>query len=233
MRFKEISPKVYELGFPIVNAFLVDDGELTIIDTGTKGSEKDIIKAIERVGKRITDLKHIILTHHHGDHIGSAAALKQLSGAKVYAYRTEAMLIEEGLASSVLYSSPGLLNHIIHKLIVMRSKRVKSKPVKVDVKLDANDIVNGRFKLIATPGHCGGHISVLYKDVLFAADACANSMGLGFSIAHESIEQAAKSIELLAKEDFSVAGFGHGKPILKDASEKLRTAKFYKKYLKG
>jgi glyoxylase-like metal-dependent hydrolase (beta-lactamase superfamily II) len=72
-----------------VNAFLLDSGqgdpldaargELTLIDTGMPDSTEKVVAAIESTGRKVTDLKHIIVTHCHADHARSVAALKRMS----------------------------------------------------------------------------------------------------------------------------------------------------------
>jgi len=59
--------------FGLVNAYLVDEGEaLTLVDTGMAKSERHILAAASAVGKPIA---RILLTHAHGDHVGSVDAL--------------------------------------------------------------------------------------------------------------------------------------------------------------
>ncbi len=63
-----------DLGF--VSAYvLVRGGEAAVVDTGTPGSEDDIAAALERVGLGWDAVGHVILTHQHNDHAGSAAAV--------------------------------------------------------------------------------------------------------------------------------------------------------------
>jgi glyoxylase-like metal-dependent hydrolase (beta-lactamase superfamily II) len=62
------------LGF--VSAYiLARAGEAVIVDTGTAGSEGEIAAALEGIGLGWDAVGHVILTHLHGDHIGSAAAV--------------------------------------------------------------------------------------------------------------------------------------------------------------
>ena len=62
---------LWQINLGAVNAFLIDSGGLTLIDTGTPNSEGKIVAAIESIGKKVTDLEHIIVTHCHADHSGS------------------------------------------------------------------------------------------------------------------------------------------------------------------
>lgn len=72
------------LGF--VNAYvLVRGNEVAIVDTGVQGSEDAIGEAIKTAGRSWADVKHVFLTHHHGDHAGSIDAVMQAAaGAKGY-----------------------------------------------------------------------------------------------------------------------------------------------------
>ncbi len=69
------------LGF--VSAYiLVRGGEAAIVDTGVDGSAEDIERSLVGIGLTYGDVGHLILTHHHGDHVGSAD--------QVLAFATEA-----------------------------------------------------------------------------------------------------------------------------------------------
>jgi glyoxylase-like metal-dependent hydrolase (beta-lactamase superfamily II) len=72
---------LYAISVGVVNTFLLDakDG-CVLIDTGFPNSEKKILNAVDQLGKRASDIHHIVLTHGHPDHIGSAAALKRATG---------------------------------------------------------------------------------------------------------------------------------------------------------
>ncbi len=78
MALNQVVPGLYHLSLGIVNAYLLispkpgGGEEVTLIDTGTPGSEKKILAAMRALGKAPQDLHHIILTHVHSDHAGSA-----------------------------------------------------------------------------------------------------------------------------------------------------------------
>jgi hypothetical protein len=58
--------------------------------------------------------------------------------------------------------------------------------------------------------------------MLFAADVCTNIMGLGDPVGFENLDQGRVSQRKLASLSFDAAGFGHGKPIARDASKRFR-----------
>lgn len=56
-------------------SLLVSDDYLSLVDTGVPNSEGKIFALIESLGRKRGDLKHILITHSDGDHIGSLPAL--------------------------------------------------------------------------------------------------------------------------------------------------------------
>ncbi|MBQ2041888.1 MAG: MBL fold metallo-hydrolase, partial [Firmicutes bacterium] len=75
------------VGDPAVCCFLLETAEgLVLIDAmdPEKRYMDAILKGISDIGYEITDLKHIVITHGHGDHYGLADELRKLSGAKIY-----------------------------------------------------------------------------------------------------------------------------------------------------
>ncbi|MBL8155524.1 MAG: MBL fold metallo-hydrolase [Anaerolineae bacterium] len=94
---KKVVDGVYAIRLGGVNAFLLEaqDG-LALIDTGSPGSADEILVAVDELGKQPDDIHHILLTHWHPDHMGSAAALKRATGARTYAHPIDAPIIREG-----------------------------------------------------------------------------------------------------------------------------------------
>jgi glyoxylase-like metal-dependent hydrolase (beta-lactamase superfamily II) len=137
--------RISRLGF--VNCFLVeeDDG-LTLIDTMIGGSAKRILAASEQVGRPIV---RILLTHAHGDHVGSLDALAtRLPEAEVLISARDARLMagDQGL-------DPG---EPVDKLRGSYPK-VETRPGRT---LSASDRV-ASLEVVASPGHTPGHVSLL------------------------------------------------------------------------
>ena len=65
-----------------VNVIIILGDKITLIDTGVKGSETKIAGYLKSVGRDLSEIERIILSHSHPDHIGSAARLKELTGCK-------------------------------------------------------------------------------------------------------------------------------------------------------
>jgi glyoxylase-like metal-dependent hydrolase (beta-lactamase superfamily II) len=73
------------------NVYLVEDADkLILIDTGLPRSDKKIVKYIESLVRKPTDVSTIVLTHFHIDHVGSAKKMKELTNAQVAVHEADA-----------------------------------------------------------------------------------------------------------------------------------------------
>ena len=77
-----------------VHAYLLEDDDgLTLIDTLSADDGAEVLRALARIGKGVTDLRRIVLTHAHRSHVRGAAWLKRASGAQVFASPFEASIV--------------------------------------------------------------------------------------------------------------------------------------------
>lgn len=225
MAATQIVEGLWQINLGAVNAFLLDQGELTLIDTGLPKNEDKIVAAIESIGKKVTDLKHIIVTHCHPDHAGSVAALKRMSGARVYMHPADAALVRRGESARPMTVAPGLLRGLMYRLFIPK-KPVPIETCAIDQEInDGTELpIAGGLKAIHIPGQCAGQIALLWprRRLLFAADACANMPTFGYALCYENLEEGKKSLRKLAALDFDAAVFGHGGPIKSGAAQKFR-----------
>ena len=70
---RELGPGVYRLADDIVNSYLVVDGtDVTVVDAGVPGYWSALPPALGDIGRRMEDVRAVILTHGHSDHLGFA-----------------------------------------------------------------------------------------------------------------------------------------------------------------
>ena len=209
----------------MANAFLIESpDELTLIDAGYPGKETAVFAAIRGLGRSPDQLKHLIFTHGHPDHIGSAAAIVRETGARTYLHSLDIPMAESGGPFRPLEAAPGLLRRVLCKLLYHPDRRVD--PVAIDQPLTDGErlAIAGGIEVIHAPGHCAGQVALLWHPgrMLFAGDVCANIMGLGDPLGFESLKEGRASQRKLASLSFDAAGFGHGEPIVRDASTRFR-----------
>lgn len=80
-----IHGQTYYVGTCGISAILIvgDDG-LALIDSGTKAGSAVVEANIAQLGRSINEVKALLVSHEHFDHIGGMARLQQLSGAAVH-----------------------------------------------------------------------------------------------------------------------------------------------------
>jgi len=230
MALKQLADDLYILP-GLVNIYVLTTNHgLVVLDTGFPGRSKKILDAVRSIGKAPTDVKHIVLTHCHPDHIGSAAALKRETGATVWAHPLDAPMMEAGTTMrEPMCPSPGLRNRILAKFLAGRVAQVE--PVKVDRLIEDGDSPAFAPDMIAIhlPGHCQGQLAFLWArhgGVLFPADACVNRRGLQLPVGTEDPELALASLARLATFEFDKVCVMHGKPIMNGGSALFRQTIF-------
>ena len=225
MSAKRVIEGVHLVPMGMANAYLIegDDG-LTLIDAGYPNKEAVVFGAIRGLGRSLDQLKHLILTHGHPDHIGSAARIVQETGARTYMHPLDIPIAESGGPFRPMRAAPGVLRRVLCKLLYHPDERME--PVAIDQPLIPGEIlpIAGGFEVIHTPGHCAGQVALLWRPgrMLFAGDVCMNIMGLGDPVGFENLEEGRASQRKVASLSFDAAGFGHGEPIVRDASKRFR-----------
>lgn len=204
-----------------INVLLIEDEDgWTLVDTGVGSSANRIRSAVEALGSGPADLKRIFLTHQHDDHVGGLKnVLEWAPDVEVSAPEHEAAVIS-GKRGFDPQSSP-----------VMRHLASNAKPPGVSVGriVREGEEVAG-FRVISTPGHTLGHVSLLREEdgLLFTADAFGclpRKLRVGVRKAFCTDPALAKrSAEKLLEEDFKTALPAHGKPLRAGAKELLRAA---------
>src|SRR5258708_8974355 len=111
-----------------------DDG-LTLIDAGYAGKEAAVFGAIRGLGRSLDQLKHLIFTHGHPDHIGSAAAIVRETGARTYMHPLDIPMAESGGPFRPLRGAPGLLGQVLCRLFYHPDQPLE--PVAIDPRLTA------------------------------------------------------------------------------------------------
>ena len=216
---------LWQISLGAVNAFLIDNGELTLIDSGIPDSAGKIVQALESLGKKPADIRHIIVTHCHPDHAGSLAAIKRLTTAPVYMHSTDAAMVRKGEGKRPMTAAPGLLRPIMYNLFVARSPG-NIEPCAVDYEIeDGTELpIAGGLRAVHAPGHCAGQLAFLWprRRLLFVADAASNMPNFGLSLGYENLTEGLRSLAKIAALDFDIACFGHGSAITRQASAKFK-----------
>ena len=232
MKAERIVDGVHRVLKGYVNAYVVESDEgLILVDTGMPKKAGPIQETIRDMGRDAKDIGHILITHHHLDHVGSLTALAVLSGATVYAPAGDAPVIRgdrKPPGPNRRKVSGKTIGRVVEKI------GPDQPPSKVDEELHDMDVlpIAGGLRVIASPGHTAGHTSFLLDragGVLIAGDAAGARgdkagppTGALFGMFTEDLDEAVRSFHKLSKFDFEVAITGHGNAITSGASEIFR-----------
>ncbi len=222
---REVVPDVAEALFPkaLVHAFVVLADVPTLIDTGTPGTIGTVEAALQRIGLAWKDLGRIILTHAHADHAGNVAESVRRSGAEVHVSPDTAPYVNSGREQTRPRAATPLGRAMVPYVKVVLPWKVD--PVEAQATLVDGAMI-GPFRVLQTPGHQVGHVSLLWtqRGILFTGDAAANITRIGPHPAAEDPAGARESFRRLGNEDYGVALFGHGRAITSNAAQRIRSA---------
>lgn len=145
-----------------VFVYLIEAGACYLIDSGVAGSEAQIAQYMKSIGRDLSEVRAVFLTHAHPDHIGTAAWLREHTGSRIYASQGERGWIEDIDQQYRQRPIPGFY-------------RLAGRSVPVDVAVRGGDIVpleeGLSIEVIATPGHSIDGVSYRLGDALFLGDA--------------------------------------------------------------
>lgn len=139
------------VGNLMVNCYLVGDAnELMVVDPGDEAE-----KIFEIIWENKYHVKYIVLTHCHYDHIGGVRFLKEKTGANIVVCKHEKQ------------------NYLTPSINLSAHFGQTQAPPQPDMLVDDGDVITSgsyEFTVIHTPGHTGGGMCLLYRDILISGD---------------------------------------------------------------
>jgi glyoxylase-like metal-dependent hydrolase (beta-lactamase superfamily II) len=182
--------------FPLnpVNVYFIPGEVPTLIDTGldTELAWEKLVSGIEGVGRSIEDIKRIILTHGHIDHMGLTGKIVERTGAEVLIHPADEFRVTAGVEELVeimeknsrRFVAMGLsekdVNRIFRNYIkLLRRFYVPLPGCSFIEEGDEIDLGGFALKVVETPGHTGGSVSLIDtggEGVLFSGDHVMNGV---------------------------------------------------------
>lgn len=206
--FEEVLPDTYLLKVPFgpvwTGIVLVRGEKNVLIDSSHLDPEAYLVPALADLGLKPSDISWLLNTHVHGDHIGGHHAL----------------VTKYGLKTATLASAADALRNPVKVAIRVRTRFPKNSPapqsylkgVEPDKMLKEGELLEGRFAVIATPGHDDDCLTWIdtKTGTAFTGDSLqANgtpTQGVGF---YRSLPAYRGTLEKLARQDLANIVCGH------------------------
>jgi glyoxylase-like metal-dependent hydrolase (beta-lactamase superfamily II) len=200
-------------------AFVEDDGQVTLVDAGTKGAPRRIVEGLEHLGSSPSEVTRIIATHAHPDHVGGLNGLRGRTGAVVAVHERDAAYVREG-------KGPVLDKTTLAGRLIRRNRG--ATPTRVDEELTDGQVldVGGGLRVLHTPGHTPGHMALLHEPsgVLITGDSIWNVRGMRwpFKGLCTDFAMTKQTADVLGEVDYVMVAFTHGPEIRDRAREAVR-----------
>lgn len=196
----------------------------------------DFLQGMEAIGIPPDHLIAILLTHWHNDHSAGAAFLQRNFDVRVYYAEGETACLTRQTATKGIRGWLG--KHVPEEgvLVLLRGLLEEAAPeaVTADHLVTDGEIVEGAFKVVATPGHTSGHVAYLHEPtgILFCGDALAvigKSLRMMAKPVTPDLPAARDSALRCLREPAQIVCPGHRAPLTKNVRQECRRLQDYLK----
>lgn len=220
-----VTDRVHLAQTDLVNWTVVtDESGVLLIDAGYPGHRDEVVGSVRQLGFEPEDVRAILLTHAHVDHLGSAIWFAKTRGTPVYTHAAEVGHAQRRYLEQVspvdVLSRAWQPRYLAWTLALVRKGGLTHEgiPTAMAIDEDIAATLPGAPTAIPSPGHTGGHCSYLVDGVLVAGDALITGHPLSTrsgpqllpTIFNHDQDGCLRSLAALGMLDTEVLVPGHG-----------------------
>jgi glyoxylase-like metal-dependent hydrolase (beta-lactamase superfamily II) len=214
----EVATSVHAVRLIGSNAFLIVEDELTLVDAGHRGSGRMLARYLESVGRDVRDIRRIVCTHGHPDHIGGVQEIARASGASVLMHPADMERLRIRFRDVIRgRPAPGAI------IAYLTQAPSDASPIEDGEVLPAL----GGLRVIHTPGHTPGSVCLYAPEqrLLFVGDMLQRMRGVVTypnQFFTDDMSEARRSIARLADLEVETILFSHFPAVREGAREALK-----------
>ncbi len=229
MLYRDVAPGVHRIEDSYVNWYLLTDGtDVTIVDAGMTKSWASLESALSTLGRSTSDVKAVVLTHAHFDHVGIGERVRTELDVPVYVHELDAPLTGHPLTydherSTLRYAWRPRTMAVLASFAAWGMFSTPAIGAVTTYRDNDTLDVPGHPTVVFTPGHTYGHCSlhlpdretVIAGDAIVQTDPYTQTPGprMVCRAATANVEQNRRSLDRLADLSAGTVLTGHGHPI--------------------
>jgi glyoxylase-like metal-dependent hydrolase (beta-lactamase superfamily II) len=229
----KLAPGIHRIGEGLINCYLVEEsGEITVVDAGAPGYWSNLPKELAAMGRSMADIRALVLTHAHIDHVGFAERLRSERRVPVSVHELDASMArgeakpQNQKMLGIGFAALSFIRFALAKGMLRATPILEVAAFGDGATLD----VPGAPRVIHVPGHSEGSAALHFsgRDALLVGDAFATlnvmsgKTGPQLAPFGSDLPRARESLARLERIDAALVLPGHGQPWTGGVAEAVR-----------